>query len=150
MVRVIIIFLLGCLCLATGMLHKSEEHSRRREHHLENVKVFEKTFKKEFAVFIETGVLSKALNQTFNALNLGRSFTYTENENTPPELAFMSCAVCRLTVATYISQRRIFGASAESLINSAIVLCIELTSFSENLCRPIVTQNLVNSKIFTF
>lgn len=57
----------------------------------------------------------------------------------------MSVSVCRLTVATYITQRRL-GASSESLGNAAVTLCNELTSFPEHVCRPVVFQNVVNSK----
>lgn len=55
--------------------------------------------------------------------------------------------VCRLTAATYISQRR-GGASAESLGNAAVTLCGELTDFPEHVCRPVVFQNLVNIENF--
>lgn len=141
MVRVVIIFL-GCLSLASGQLLRSTEHIQRRENFLKNAEIFEKAFEKEFAAFIETGFRSETLNQTFTELKLGRSFAHMEVQDMPPELAFMSCALCRLTAATYISQRR-NGATAESLANAAIVLCSELTSFTENICRPIVNQNLV-------
>lgn len=148
MVRIVAILLLGCFYLASGEL-RSEKHIQRRNNFLKNAEIYEKIFEKEFAVFIETGVRSAKLNKTLNALKLDRSFAYTELNDMPPELAFMSCAVCRLTAATYISQRRL-GASAEALGNSAITLCLELTSFPEHVCRPVVTQNLVNSKSFTF
>lgn len=149
MVRIVGTFLLGWLCFVSGDLFRSKEHIDRREHFLENAEVFEKAFEKEFAVFLKSKFRSKLLNETLSALKVGREFAYTEVEDMPPELAFMSCALCRLTAATYISQRR-GGTSAESLANAAIVLCNELTSFPEHVCRPVVNQNLVNSKSYAF
>lgn len=140
MVRIVAVFLL-CWCLVSGEFFPSEEHTRRREHFLENVEVYERDFEKEFSIFLESGLRTKAFNETLKALHLGREFAFNDLDSMPPELAFMSCAVCRLTAATYISQRR-GGASAESLGNAAVTLCGELTTFPEHVCRPVVFQNL--------
>jgi len=141
MLRVEIIILLACMCLASAQLLRSKEHKKRIADFLENAEFHEKAFEQEFSSFIKYGNRSETLNQTLSSLKLDKAFATTEVYDMPPELAFMSCAVCRLTAATYISQRRL-GASAASLANSAVTLCMELASFPEYVCRPIVNQNL--------
>lgn len=91
MVRIVAIFLL-CSCLVSGEFFSADDHVRRREKFLENAEVYEKTFEKEFAIFLESGLRTNAFNETLKALHLGREFALTDLENMPPELAFMSCA----------------------------------------------------------
>ncbi len=91
MVRIVAIFLL-CWCLVSGEFFPSEELSRRREHFLENVDIYERDFEKEFVIFLESGLRTKAFNETLKALHLGREIMLTDVETMPPELAFMSCA----------------------------------------------------------
>lgn len=92
MVRIVAIFLL-CLCLVSGeLLFRSEEQIRRREHFFENVEEYEKSFEKEFEIFLESGLRTKAFNETLKALHLGREFAFTNLEDMDPELSFMSCA----------------------------------------------------------
>lgn len=91
MVRIVAVFLL-CLGLVASELSAPEEHVRRREHFLENVEEYEQSFEKEFAIFLESGFRTKVFNETLKSLHLGREFAFTELENQPPELAFMSCA----------------------------------------------------------
>lgn len=140
MVRIVGVFLL-CWCLVSGEMFSSETVARRLKNFLENAAVSEQAFDKEFEIFLESGFRTVAFNETLRPLHLGREFALIETEDMPPELSFMSCAVCRLTAATYISQRR-GGASADSLGNAAVTLCLELTSFPEHVCRPVVFQNL--------
>lgn len=97
MVRIVAVFLL-CLCLVSGDLLRSEEHIRRREHFLENAETYEKTFEKEFAIFLESGFRTQIFNETLKALHLGREFALTSLEDMPPELAFMSCAGIIITM----------------------------------------------------
>lgn len=91
MVRIAAIFLL-CWCLVSGEFFPSEDLNQRREHFLENVEIYEQAFEKEFAIFLESGLRTKAFNETLKAMHLGRDFLLVESENMPPELAFMSCA----------------------------------------------------------
>lgn len=158
MIRIVGVLLL-CSCLVSG-----ETVGQRLKNFLENAEMHEQAFEKEFEIFLESGFRTKAFNETLTPLHLGREFALIETEDMPPELSFMSCAglshkhfctildcnelfsirllVCRLTAATYISQRR-GGATSESLGNAAVTLCLELTEFPEHVCRPVVFQFLV-------
>jgi len=143
MLKVVVLLFLGCLCLISGYEIRTEEHFKRQEEFLKIAESLEAEFQQEWTTFMDTGVKSENLNRILTSLKVDRSFAHTEVEDMPPEQAFMSCALCRLTAATYISQIR-NGVATDSIANSAIVLCQELTPFGEIVCRGLVELNVVS------
>lgn len=76
------------------------------------------------------------MRKYFNNSQFKRKFISIQS----PEKSVLSCAACRIYIASLLNDRR-NGATAEELSNSAFGMCRIVTDYSEEMCRGIVNLN---------
>lgn len=138
---------MAVLSLTSGYLLRSEEDIRNRENMLKHVDHFAENFIHEFTNYTSTGVRSKNLESMFELMQFPTILSRVSIVDAPPEAAIMSCVACRSTIGLMIQQFRSGSRTPEQLMQDAVGLCMQLTTFGIVVCEGVVD---LNAEIFFY
>lgn len=140
----VLILLIALISTTIAYEQRSKEHIKNRENMLRHVDTFAELFRDEYLNFTATGLRSDRLNSMMEMVKLPTNFARMEPEDLPPDEAIVSCLACRTGLAFLLQQYRSGARTKEEIVEDAIDLCMQLTTYGIEVCTGVVVMNAVS------